>query len=115
MNGDDHLLRVLSAIDRERETLPIGVLAERYLFARLYAGNRVRGASFALRASYAITTSALPTLLLLRISRHVLGTPAYLKTLPTSLPRLVLFVVAWAAGEVAGYPAGPGDALGKVR
>lgn len=92
-----------------------GYMAQRYLFARSYAGNRVRGAGFALRASYAIATLALPALLLLRISRNVLGSPVYRKSLLMSLPLLVLFVVAWAAGEVAGYLAGPGDALGKVR
>jgi hypothetical protein len=92
-----------------------GYMAQRYLYARSYAGNRLRGASFALRAAYAIATLALPALLLLRISRNVLGNPAYRNSLLMSLPLLVLFVVAWAAGEVVGYLAGPGDALGRVQ
>ena len=92
-----------------------GYMSQRYLYARSYAGNRLRGASFALRAAYAIATLALPALLLLRISRNVLGNPAYRKSLLMSLPLLVLFVVAWAAGEGVGYLAGPGDASGKVR
>jgi GT2 family glycosyltransferase len=92
-----------------------GYIAQRYLYARSFAGNRLRGASFALRAAYAGATLALPPLLLLRISRNVLGNSRYRNSFLMSLPLLVLFVVAWAVGEIVGYLAGPGDALAKVR
>lgn len=92
-----------------------GYIAQRYLYARSFAGNRLRGASFALRAAYATAALTLPPLLLLRISRNVLGNSRYRKSFLMSLPLLVLFVVAWAVGEIVGYLAGPGDALAKVR
>ena len=92
-----------------------GYFSQRYLYARSYAGNRVRGAGFALRAAYAGATLALPVLLLTRITRNVWRSPTYRSSLPMSLPLLGLFVVAWAAGEVFGYLAGSGDALAKVR
>lgn len=92
-----------------------GYVAQRYLYARSYAGNRIRGASFALRVAYSFATLALPVLLLVRISRNVLGNSRYRQLFLMSLPLLALFVVAWAAGEIVGYLAGPGDALGKVR
>lgn len=92
-----------------------GYLSQRYLYARSYAGNRLRGASFALRLAYSLATLALPALLLVRISRNTLRKSEYRKSLLMSLPLLILFVVAWAAGEVVGYLAGPGDALGRVQ
>lgn len=93
----------------------LGYFSQRYLYARSYAGNRVRGAAFALRAAYAIASLALPALLLARISRNVWRNPMYRSALPMSLPLMGLFVVAWAAGELVGYLAGSGDALAKVR
>lgn len=92
-----------------------GYLGQRYLYARSYAGNRVRGAGPVRRVAYAVATIALPAVLLIRIARNVLRSPAYRNTLPSAVPFLSLFVVAWAVGEIMGYLAGAGDALAKVR
>ena len=58
---------------------------------------------------------ALAPVLLLRIVCRVLARRCYQAELVRSLPLLVLFVGAWAAGEAVGYAAGPGDALARVR
>jgi hypothetical protein len=90
-------------------------LSQRYLYSRSYAGRRSQQASLARRAVYAVGSFALPPLLLWRILKRVGHRPAHRSTLVKSLPLIGLFVLSWAAGELVGYVAGPGDALSKVR
>ena len=89
-------------------------LHQRYLYSRSYAGMRVQGASFPRRFAMGVAAFALPPVLLARIASRVWSSPANRADLIKSLPLQALFTVAWAAGEVAGYWAGGGDALGKV-
>ena len=89
-------------------------LEQRYLYARSYAGARVAGAGRAIRIGFGLAAFALPPLLFWRTVARVLAKRRHLAELAASLPLLALFVTAWAAGEVVGYWAGPGDALRRV-
>lgn len=88
-------------------------VCQRYLYARAWAGLRGSEMSTARRAAIGLATLALPPVLLYRIVRRVLAT-RYRTELLRSLPLLLLFVCVWAAGEMMGYAAGPGDALSRV-
>ncbi|HUF46341.1 MAG TPA: glycosyltransferase [Vicinamibacterales bacterium] len=89
-------------------------VGQRYLYARAYAGLRVAGAGAARRFAMTLGALVLPPVLFVRIVRRVAAKPAYRPTLVRSLPLLVLFVTAWAAGEIVGYSAGSGNALARV-
>lgn len=89
-------------------------LTQRYYYARSYAGNRVKGKALPLRLVYGAAAAILPALLFQRIVRRVAGRPEHRGTLVASIPLLVAFVLAWGAGEVLGYVAGPGDSLSRV-
>ena len=90
-------------------------MSQRYLYARAYAGLRVREMGWLARAAFTVGAAALPVLLLGRIVGRVLAHPVHRRDLLPSLPLLLLFVTAWAAGEAVGYAAGPGDAMARVR
>lgn len=90
-------------------------LGQRYLYARSFAGTRVTGRGSARRLGYAAAALALPPLLFTRIVSRVLGAGVHRRQLLASLPLLMLFVSAWAAGEVVGYTAGDGDSFSRVR
>lgn len=90
-------------------------VADRFWYSRAYSAVRIRGAPFATRMAYAVGAFLLPPVLLGRILGRVLTRRQYLPVAVMSLPLLTLFVVAWAAGELVGYVAGAGRALGKVR
>jgi len=89
-------------------------VSQRFLYARSYAGARVAGASRGKRLAYGVAAFALPGLLFARTVSRVLRKRRHRAELVRSLPLLVVFVVSWAAGEVVGYFAGPGDSLVKV-
>jgi hypothetical protein len=89
-------------------------LSQRYLYARSYAGARVRGQGLAKRAAYGFAAFALPPVLFYRTVSRVVSKGRHRGELIRSLPLLALFVSSWAAGEVVGYFAGPGDSLSKV-
>ena len=89
--------------------------SQRYLYARSFAGARVRDRSLPARALYAAAAAVLlPPVLLARIVGRVWSRPPYRPMLLRSLPLLPVFVAAWAAGEVVGASFGPGDALSRV-
>ena len=89
-------------------------VAQRFLYARVYAGMRSDSRPVTWRLMRAIGSVALPPLLLGRIIRRVLASPADRGDLAPALPLLVCFVGVWAAGEMIGYAAGPADALERV-
>lgn len=89
-------------------------LSQRYLYARSYAGARVRGASAARRLAYGAAAFVLPPLLFYRTVSRVVAKRRHRTELVQSLPLLMLFVTSWALGEVIGYWVGPGDSLAKV-
>ena len=88
--------------------------SQRYLYARSYAGARAMGTSLPKRVAYGAAAAALPPVLLWRIASRVLGKRRHRRELAASLPLLLLFVSAWAAGEVVGAWFGPGDSLERV-
>jgi glycosyl transferase family 2 len=90
-------------------------LSQRYLYARSYAGVRFPNASLPARAAYSAAAVALPPILFARTVSRVVSKGRHRAELVRSLPLLALFVTAWAAGEIVGYLAGPGNALSKVR
>lgn len=123
---EDHLhrrLREAGIVLHSRPDIVVGhkkhytageYVRQRYLYAKAYAGMRVAGAPAGRRFAYGLAAFVLPPLLLGRIVSRVFRTGGDRRELILSLPLLALFVTAWAAGEVAGYWRGGGDALGKV-
>ena len=89
-------------------------LSQRFLYARSYAGTRVRGMPLARRVSLGAAALALPPVLLYRTIARVLAKRRYRTQLLLSLPLLVLFVASWTAGEIVGYWFGPADSLSRV-
>jgi hypothetical protein len=89
-------------------------LSQRFLYARSYAGERVKGMPIAKRLSYGAAAFALPPLLMYRTVARVLAKRRYRPQLVASLPLLVLFIASWTAGEIVGYWTGPADSLGRV-
>lgn len=87
---------------------------QRYLYARSYAGARIAHAAWPRRLAYAVGSLALPALLFPRIAARVLrGTGDGMLLLQCS-PLIMVFVIAWAWGEVVGSALGAGDALQRV-
>ena len=89
-------------------------LSQRYLYARGYAGQKWNDMSAAARVLRAAATLVLPPVLLFRIVRRVLASPGHRAELVQSMPLLMLFVSAWAVGEIVGYVAGGGDAMSRI-
>jgi len=91
------------------------MLGQRFLYSRSYAAMRGRTMPGPKRVVYALLSLALPPLLLLRIARSLAAKHRNLREFVLGLPLIVLFVIAWALGEIAGYLAGPGDSLARVE
>lgn len=89
-------------------------LEQRFFYARAFAGMD-RGGNMARAILEALARVALPPVLLGRIAARTLAARRQRLDFVLGLPLLALFVVAWAAGEMVGYVAGPGDALSRVR
>jgi glycosyltransferase involved in cell wall biosynthesis len=89
-------------------------LSQRFLYARSYAGERVKGMPLAKRLSYGAAAFALPPLLMYRTVTRVLAKRRYRMQLLLSIPLLVLFIASWTAGEIVGYWMGPADSLSRV-
>ena len=89
-------------------------LSQRFLYARSYAGERVKGMPLAKRLSYGAAAFALPPLLMYRTVARVLAKRRYRVQLLLSIPLLVLFIASWTAGEIVGYWTGPADSLSRV-
>lgn len=90
-------------------------LSQRFLYSRSYAASRAQGAGFARKVFLLLSSLALPPVLFYRTVSRVLTKRRHVGALVWSLPLLILFVVAWAAGEAAGTLAGAGNSLSKVR
>jgi hypothetical protein len=89
-------------------------LSQRFLYARSYAGERVKEMPLAKRLAYGAAAFALPPLLMYRTVARVLAKRRYRMQLVLSIPLLVLFILSWTAGEVVGYWTGPADSLSRV-
>ena len=89
-------------------------LSQRFLYARSYAGERVKGLPLSKRVAYGAAAFALPPLLMYRTVARVLAKRRYRMQLLLSIPLLVLFIASWTAGEIVGYWFGPADSLSRV-
>lgn len=88
---------------------------QRYVYSRYYAGIRFAPEARAMRAAAALATLALPPVLLWRIARSVRAKRRLGREFAAASPYLALFATIWAAGEIAGYIGGPGDALAEIE
>jgi len=88
--------------------------AQRFLYARAYAADRVQSSSAMSRVAYGAAAMALPVLLYARITSRVWRSGAHRRELWQSLPLLALFVTAWGLGEVVGAWFGDGGAMARV-
>jgi hypothetical protein len=89
-------------------------VSQRFLYARSYAGARVRDAPVPRRVAFGIASFALPPVLLYRILSSCLRKQVDRWIVVRSIPLLGVFVSSWALGEVVGSWFGPGNALAKV-
>lgn len=87
---------------------------QRYLYARSYAGMKVAEAGPVQKLAYGVAAVILPALLFYRIVSRVLQARRHRLELVKSVPLLLVFVTAWAVGELVGYWRGPGDTLGRI-
>lgn len=85
------------------------MLHQRFLYSRSFAA--MRGSS----PGRAVLSLALPPLLLVRIARCVLAKRRNLREFLLGLPVILLFVISWALGEMAGHLGGAGDSLERVE
>src|SRR5262249_7065893 len=90
-------------------------LAQRFHFARSFAGMRRGDWSPFQRVVYGLGSLALPVLLLVRVTRTALRKRRHLGMFAACLPLLALFLTVGALGEMVGYLIGPGRSLEKVE
>lgn len=76
---------------------------ERYAFGRLFGCARLDSARSGRRIYYIALASALPLLVLSRLTKKAFMRPSILPIFVRSLPALILMVVAWSWGEWLGY------------
>lgn len=88
---------------------------QRFLYSRYYSGRRFGTDQRGRRMVAAVASLGLPAVLLLRMLRDVSAKRRRYREFARAFPYLVIFVVVWAAGEVAGYLFGAGDALARIE
>lgn len=104
-----------SRVHQAREDLAVGTaLRERFVWARSFAGTRVRVLPVPRRLVFAALSCALPALLTWRLVQGVRSralAPDVRARFRRALPWIALLQSAWAAGELVGYVTGdPGGA-----
>lgn len=80
-----------------------GFLRQRFRHGRQFGAWRASGLTRSRRALYTLLSPTVPFVLLVRIVRQVLGKRRHRGKLFTSLPILVLFLLAWTGGELIGH------------
>ena len=99
----DLWLTPASCVSMQRHVSFREALRERYAFGRLFACARLDFCSRAKRLYYAAFAPALPVLLMGRMARKGLGSPALRPAFVRASPVLFALVLAWSAGEWLGY------------
>ena len=87
---------------------------QRFLYSRYYAALRFPREKVTRRWLMCAASPVLPALILFRIGRDAFR-KRRMREFIWALPWLAVFAVIWTAGEMAGYVAGPGDALAKIE
>ncbi len=113
--GHEIWLTPRSQVWQQRGDLAAGwAIKERFVWARSYAGTRVRAVPFAKRSVYAALSFALPLVLTWRLVAGVRGRalPAGVgRRFVAALPWILVLNGFWALGEFVGYVTGdPGRA-----
>jgi hypothetical protein len=91
-------------VDQMRDDLTIGrLMRERAAWGRLFAYTRARELSGIQRAGWAAVTPALPLLLFLRHARDQWARRQTFGRFLLASPLIFVLLVAWSAGEAAGY------------
>ena len=91
-------------------------LSQRFHYSRSFAGMRRALLPPARRLYYLLASPALPFLMALRVTCHVLlEKKRFYKEFIFSLPFLSVFFISYAMGEFVGYLLGPGQSLKKVE
>lgn len=96
-------------------TMTLGTaLAQRYHFSRTLAAARAKRMPKLERLARALASPVLPALILLRIATSVFEKKRYRGRFLSSLPHILLLMIAYTAGEVVGYVAGSGTSPTRV-
>lgn len=82
---------------------PGRVLAQRFAWARLFAGRRAQSVNPVSRVALAVLSPLLPLVLVGRQFRAAAGHRRDFGLFLTALPMMSLLVVVWACGEFTGY------------
>ena len=94
-------------VDHARAGRPFGtMLRERFEWGRLFAAQRVRGATPPRRALLVGLAPLLPPVLYARLVREQLRRRATPRQFAAATPFILLLLAAWSAGEMAGYATG---------
>ena len=88
---------------------------QRFVYSRYYAGIRFPIAARSRRITTALLSLALPPVLFWRMTRSILAKKRLRREFVQASAYLALFSVIWAAGDIAGYIFGPGDALLEIE
>jgi glycosyltransferase involved in cell wall biosynthesis len=89
-------------------------LSERFHYGRWYAGTRIQFVTPAKRLFYLVFSPLLPPLLIKRLYDRVKHRGRHADEFRRCLPLIVLFTLAWAAGEFIGYATGAGRSVMKL-
>jgi hypothetical protein len=89
-------------------------MAQRFLYGRAFAGDRVAGRAWPVRIAYTMAGAAVPAIVGARTIRNSWQSPAHRTTLIRALPLIACFVCVGGLGEAVGAAFGPGDALARV-
>jgi hypothetical protein len=84
-----------------------GFVKGRFRHGVQFGGWRASRLTAARKTLYAVLFPLIPFVLLLRILRQVLGKRRHRGKLLLSLPMVLIFLSAWAAGELTGMLLGP--------
>ena len=100
----------------QRRQLRIGhALWDRYAFGRLFGSTRAASVSAGKRMIYAALAPALPVLLVVRLTRHIMNKKQHIGEFIAALPYIILLASAWAWGEFIGYLTGTSEASLKPQ
>ena len=91
------------------------MLAQRFYYSRSLAAMRGARMGAAGRLLRAAASLVLPSVLLGRVALNLARKRRNPREFLLGLPAMALFVVAWAAGDIAGYLAGAGNSLQRVE
>ena len=105
--GQELYLAPESVVDEFRDNLSVRrLLRERYEWGRLFAYTRARENAFGKRVVWSLMTPVLPLLLFSRIARRQLTDAHSRSRFLRVAPTVLLLLMCWSAGELAGYITG---------